>query len=197
MQVSLSAHASTDMPLEPVAAEAIELDLPSSPSGLQQSPPCAEVSKESAASPGAQQGTPSDAACTVSATVEPVRRFRGGSAHADGGDGSPVLGAQHDEQGERGGEGLPGGGEGPPGGGGGGSRQPRRVVSLLARGLADQAAAAALPAIDAAALLQPPAAATADGNAAAAAKPKRSAAWLLGLPHITTVRRMGKAEGGP
>ncbi len=190
MQVSLSAHASTDMPLEPVAAKAIDLDLPSSPSGLQQSPPCAEVSKESAASPGAQQGTPSDAACTVSAAVEPVRRFRGGCAHADRGDGSPVLGAQHDERGER-------GGEGPPGGGGGGSRQPRRVVSLLARGLADQAAAAALPAIDAAALLQPPAAATADGNAAAAAKPKRSAGWLLGLPHITTVRRMGKAEGGP
>lgn len=196
MQVSLSAHASTGMPLEPAAGAAngvMALPQPhalSSPSGLQQSPPSARFSNESVASPGAQQADGSDAACLVSgAAAKPVNRFRGGSAESDGGD--DLAGILHDEREDP-------GGEASPGGGGGGSRRPRQMVSLLARGLADQAAAAAAPpVIDSAALLQPPAGAEAGAAAAAAAKPKRSASWLLNLPHITTVRRMGKAEGFP
>ncbi|CAL8470543.1 g10085 [Coccomyxa elongata] len=182
--VSLSAHASMDMPLEPVvdAVEGLSTALPepqplSSRSALQQQIPLPHQqssSEQSGSSPGVHQPDASP----------PVHRVQGGSAgSSDGGDelGMLDLGAP------------PRGGEGPPGSGGAGDRRPRRVVSLLARGLADQAAAAAAPpVVDPAALLQPPAAEA--GGAAAGAKPKRSAAWLLGLPHITTVRRIGKAD---
>lgn len=179
-QVSLSAHASTDMPLEPVDVKGLSTALPepqsvSSGSALQQRIPHQQSSSEqSGSSPGVDKPD----------AFPPVHRVRGGSAgSSDGGDELGLLDLG----------GPPHGGEGPPGSGGARDRRPRRVVSLLARGLADQAAAAAAPpAVDAAALLQPPAAEA--GGAAAGAKPKRSAAWLLGLPHITTVRRMGKAD---
>ncbi|BDA45856.1 hypothetical protein COCOBI_07-6430 [Coccomyxa sp. Obi] len=184
--VSLSAHASMDMPLEPVvdAVKGLSTPLPEpqpSSSGpvLQQKVPVPHQqssSEQSESSPGTHE---SDA-------FPPVHRVRGGNAgSSDGGDelGLLDLGAP------------PCGGGEPSGGGDAGDRRPRRVVSLLARGLANQAAAAAAPpVVDPAALLRPSAAAAEVGGAAAGGKPKRSAAWLLGLPHITTVRRMGKAD---
>ena len=186
LQVSLSAHASMDMPLEPVAdaAKGLSTALPEpqlvcSPPALQQQIPAPHQHSSSEHPESTAETDKPDAS-------PPVHRVRGGSAgSSDGGD---ELGLLHLR------DAPPGVGRGPPGDGGStGDRRPRRMVSLLARGLADQAAAAAAPPVVVpAALLQPPA--DVGGGNAAGAKPKRSAAWLLGLPHITTVRRMGKTD---
>lgn len=174
-----------DMLLEPVvdAVKGLSTALPepqplSSRSALQQQVPVPHE-KSSSEQLGSSAGAHKPDA------FPPVHRVRGGSAgSSDGRDDLGMLDLV---------DAPPRDGEGPPGSGGAGDRRPLRMVSLLARGLADQAAAAAAPpVVDPAALLQPSAADT--GGAAAGAKPKRSAAWLLGLPHITTVRRMGKAD---
>lgn len=65
-----------------------------------------------------------------------------------------------------------------------------QVVSLLAQGLADQAAAVARPPVVQASETAP--------KQAASNKAQQSS-WYSALPHINTVRRIGKAgtEGKP
>ena len=58
-----------------------------------------------------------------------------------------------------------------------------QVVSLLAQGLADQAAA-----------IQHPPALRAEAGSKQAAEQGQQAPWFSALPHINTVRRIGKAE---